>query len=341
MILILAQDTSAEKVIRPHAHAQQMSHMVAERHYDATTAGRRKPSEKEHDETMIDQKERTKAYVQQAADARDYIIVLETEFRRIYVGILALMDENLIPPISTGEPKAFCFEKDDYFRSLTECTTGNAKSKTVDVSMVSSEVSQKSYCDEEMSQATEKEDLEADAAKHSSKLETAEARSIFLDGEISALQQQLQCVDKMIDVPIVSVVQVPRVCVVEKTTEIPVTTQRQNHMVQTVQMPMETPQLQIVEKTIETTETQTIQGTQTSESLGTALVCRVAQARTVKVVKIETLFMQNPHHPCSSQHQFRRPWRNSLRHPRFSLRTRFNSILENRPLKLRLLHSLR
>ena len=86
----------------------------------------------------------------------------------------------------------------------------------------------------------------------------------------------------------VSVVQVPRACVVEKTAEIPVMTQRQNHMVQTVQMPMETPQLQIVEKTAETTETQTIQGTQTSESLGTAPVCRVAQARTVKVVKIET-----------------------------------------------------
>ena len=49
-----------------------LSHMVAERHYDATTAGGRKRSEKEHDETMIEQKERTKAYVQQAADARDY-----------------------------------------------------------------------------------------------------------------------------------------------------------------------------------------------------------------------------------------------------------------------------
>ena len=64
--------------------------------------------------------------------------------------------------------------------------------------------------------------------------------------------------------------------------------QRQNHMVQTVQMPMETPQLQIIEKATETTETQTIQDTQTSQSLGTAPVCRVAQTRAVKVVKIET-----------------------------------------------------
>ena len=30
-LALVAQDTSAEKVIRPHAHAQQVSHMVAER----------------------------------------------------------------------------------------------------------------------------------------------------------------------------------------------------------------------------------------------------------------------------------------------------------------------
>ena len=50
---------------------------------------------------------------------------------------------------------------------------------------------------------------------------------------------------------------------------------------------VEIPQLQIVEKTAETAETQ-MQGTQTSESLGTAPVCRVAQAKTVKIIKIKT-----------------------------------------------------
>ena len=56
----------------------------------------------------------------------------------------------------------------------------------------SSEMNQKSCCDEETSKATEKkEDLEADVAKHSSKLEAAVARSIVLDGEISALQSEL------------------------------------------------------------------------------------------------------------------------------------------------------
>ena len=99
---------------------------------------------------------------------------------------------------------------------------------------VSSEVNQKSYCDEEMSQATEKEDLEADVAKHSSKLETTVARSIVLNGEISALQPQLQCIGNVADDLVVQVVQIPQVHVVEKTTEIPVVKQRQNHMVQTV-----------------------------------------------------------------------------------------------------------
>ena len=43
------------------------------------------------------------------------------------------MDENLIPSASTGEPKAFYFEKkDDYYRFLAECATGDAKSKAGD-----------------------------------------------------------------------------------------------------------------------------------------------------------------------------------------------------------------
>ena len=75
-----------------------------------------------------EQKERTKAYEQQAADTREYAIMLEAELQRIYVGILALMDENLIPSASTGEPKGFFSEKkDDYYRFLAERATGVAK----------------------------------------------------------------------------------------------------------------------------------------------------------------------------------------------------------------------
>ena len=57
-------------------------------------------------------------------------------------------------------------------------------------------------------------------------------------------------------------------------------TQRQIHMVQTVQMPMETPQLQIVGEIV--------RDTQTSDSLGTTPVCQVAQTGHVEVVEIET-----------------------------------------------------
>merc|ERR1712064_21522 len=61
----------------------------------------------------------------------------------------------------------------------------------------SSESSHKSYCDEETSKANEKkEDLEAEIAKHSSKLETAVSRSTILDGEISALQSELGALSK-------------------------------------------------------------------------------------------------------------------------------------------------
>ena len=85
----------------------------------------------------IDQ-ERTKAYEQQAADAREYAIMLEAELQRICTGIPALMDENLIPSASTGESKAFYYEKKgDYYRFLAECATGDVKNKAVDVSMVS------------------------------------------------------------------------------------------------------------------------------------------------------------------------------------------------------------
>ena len=76
----------------------------------------------------MEQKERTKGYEQQAADAREYAIMLEAELQRIYAGILALMDENLIPSASTGEPKAFYSgKKDDYYRFLAERATGDAK----------------------------------------------------------------------------------------------------------------------------------------------------------------------------------------------------------------------
>ena len=72
---------------------------------------------------------------------------------------------------------------------------------------------------------------------------------------------QLQCIDKVIDVPVVSVAQAPHVQIVEKTVESP--------QMEIAEKTVEISQLQAAEKTmlLETGETQTIQGIQTSESL--------------------------------------------------------------------------
>ena len=79
---------------------------------------------------------------------------------------------------------------------------------------------------------------------------------------------QSQCIDEMIDVPVVSVVQVPRACVVKKT--------------------VENPQFQTVEKSAEDPQAQTIQGTQTPESSGNASFHQAAQAapRVQKIVEM-------------------------------------------------------
>ena len=104
----------------------------------------------------------------------------------------------------------------------------------------------------------QKEDLEADTAKHSSVLETAVSRST-LDGEVSSRDRILQhtmeqtldvpmpemvtqsvevpktisqnriqqrTMKQIVDDPVVQIVQIPQVHVVEKTAEIPVMTQR-------------------------------------------------------------------------------------------------------------------
>ena len=62
------------------------------------------------------------------------------------------------------------------------------KDLIMNFSRLQEEASSEAYRDEETLEDTEKEDLEADFAEHSSKLEAAVARSIDLDGEISALQ---------------------------------------------------------------------------------------------------------------------------------------------------------
>ena len=158
------------------------------------------------------------------------------------------------------------------------------------------EVRNTSYRDEVTSQATEKEDFEADTAKHSSVLETAVSRST-LDGEVSSRDRisqytieqtldvpmpemvkqlvevpktisqnriQQRTMKQIVDDPVVQVVQIPQVHVVEKTVEIP--------------------QLDVIEKIIETSKTfsqnrvQQRFGKQTIEPPAISLAERVVEA---------------------------------------------------------------
>ena len=77
---------------------------------------------------------------------------------------------------------------------------------------------------------------------------------------------QMQCFDKVIDVPVVQVVQVPRVQSVEKSVGMP--------------------QWQTVEKIVVFSAIQTVLSTQTSESFGHALVRQAAQATITEVLEV-------------------------------------------------------
>ena len=158
----------------------------------------------------------------------------------------------------------------------------------------SSETNQKSYCDEEMSNATEKkEDLEADVAKHFSKLEAAVVRSVDLDDEISALQPantQVQHVVNAVEAEMPKFVKETvqrkwpvineKINQVTKQPEVP---QVQVPHVQVVAETVDISQLQAVEKIVETRETQMIQSIQTSESSDTAPVRQVSQEGVAEV----------------------------------------------------------
>merc|ERR1712135_84199 len=97
---------------------------------------------------------------------------------------------------------------------------------------------------------------------------------------------QLQFIDKVVDIPVVAQRQIPMVQTVQKTIEIP----QLQYVDKVVDVPVvqvvQVPQVQIVEKTVEIPEIQMVQGTQTSESLGTAPVRQVAPAEIVEVVEI-------------------------------------------------------
>ena len=150
-------------------------------------------------------------------------IITSVKQKEIYDDILALMDENLIPSACTGEPKAFYFEKkDNYYRFLAECATGDAKSKAGD-------------------------DVCVARAEGTREQKTVEV-------------PQVVYIDKAVDVPMMSEKQAPMIQKVLKTVEapqvqysvrivdLPVATQCRVPTIQPVQETVDMPQVQFLDQ---------------------------------------------------------------------------------------------
>ena len=257
--------------------------------------------------TSVGQKEKSKGEEQLASYAREYVVKVEGELQKIREGVLALMDKNLIQLASTDESKVLYYKmKSDYYRYSAEFAVGETNSKAgEDACVAYAEVTKitekdlvvthpiclamdtkflqslKTRCSET------NEEFDRRVADHQAELKAViDAISILnsdtsfdtfdktvstdflqvspLAGEQALRQRALSvlrhAMNKVVDDP---VVQVPQIQVVEKTVE---------------------PQLQIVKQIVETPETQTIQSSQTFESLGTAPVCQLTQAVDVPVV---------------------------------------------------------
>ena len=96
--------------------------------------------------TIVEHEGETKGDEQEAVNAREYAVKVEAGLQKISDGIFALMDQDLIPSESTGEPKVFHYKmKGDYYRYLAAFATRDAGrqvpmnqkvQKTVDVPQV-------------------------------------------------------------------------------------------------------------------------------------------------------------------------------------------------------------
>ena len=228
----------------------------------------------------------TEANKQQAASAREYDDKLEGELQKIYDGILALVDTNLNLTASTEESTVIYYK-----------THGGVEVQLVDEVVDMLVVLQMQVPSIQQVQQTVVDVpvvLRRQAPMIQEVLKTVEIA-------------QVQYVGKIGDVSVVTKRRVPTVQTAQKTEEVtkvqfldlvagvPVVMQRQlsqgrikeRTVEQTVddsvpqsqvaEETVEIAQLDVFEKIAETPQTQTIQGTQAPESLGTALVCQVAQ----------------------------------------------------------------
>ena len=89
--------------------------------------------------TSVEQKEKTKGNEQQELYEREYVAEEEAELQKICDGILAFMDNNLIPLARTEESKVLDYKvKGDHYRHLADCAKGDAESKKFHPGEVSS-----------------------------------------------------------------------------------------------------------------------------------------------------------------------------------------------------------
>ena len=121
-----------------------------------------------------------KSIEQQAAYAREYVVEVEAEVQKICIGFLALMDENLIPTASTGEPKVFYYKrKGDYYRF------SKVAEEVVNVPVV-----------------------------------LQRQKPVIQKVQKTVEVSQVQYVDKIVDVPVLAQRQVPVIQTVQKTVEV-------------------------------------------------------------------------------------------------------------------------
>ena len=148
---------------------------------------------------------------------------MERELQKIRDGILALMDKNLIPSASTDESKVLYYKmKGDYYRHFAECATGDARSEAGEDACVAHA---------EATNIAEK-DL---VVTHSVRLAMALSSSVFQ----SEVLQNPNDVAGGVHVGM------------NDLDDVPVVTQRQIPMVQTVQKTKEIPQLQCIDKVVD------------------------------------------------------------------------------------------
>ena len=139
----------------------------------------------------VEQKEKTTGNKQQALYEREYVSKVEDEPRKICDGIVVLMDNNFIPLARAEESKGLDYKvKGEYTRYLAKCATDDSANKACKMACVAFE----------------------DASADSDKVvdvpgitqQTPTVQTIQKTIEMS----QWQCIQKVIDVPVVLVVRV-------------------------------------------------------------------------------------------------------------------------------------